>query len=202
VNFVNISAPIFLGTCDSSGNPVMGTRSVGVVQGTENAEFLKLQELAKIQGNEFCNVDVPACPDGWLIRPEYHRPQALYQFAEVDGDGNVIGSPKYRITIPHHQAAKPTDGISNYVRGNWELIYLLSDNSKVTLHTIDEDTANSLLAEIQALINPTYLVGADISKSGFAMRNTPIAQIPVKNRTAKYYSTGTKNLLPDWLAKF
>jgi hypothetical protein len=73
VNFVDISAPIFLGTCNASGNPNLGTRSVKVIQGTETSEFLKFQELAQIQGAAVCQVNVAAIPDGWLIRPEWHK---------------------------------------------------------------------------------------------------------------------------------
>lgn len=202
VNFVNISAPIFMGTCDSSGNPVMGTRSVGVIQGTENAEFLKLQELAKIQGAAVCQADVASLPDGWLIRPEYHRSQVIYQFAEIDDSGNIIGAPKYKITVPHHIADQPTTPLPNYQRGNWETIYVLNDNSKVTIHSLDADNGNAMLAAIKLRINPTYMTNAYLSKSSLVDTANEIAQITVKNRMAKYYSTGTKSELPDWIKKW
>ena len=182
VNFVNITAPIFLGSCDSSGNPVMGTRQVTVIQGTEQGEFLKFQELAQIKGNLACNVDVAACPDGWLIRPEYHRPQVIYQFAQIDGSGNIIGAPKYKITVPHHISTKPTTGLPNYQRGNWETIFVLNDNSKVTIHSLDAANGNLMLNAIKLLIDPAQLTNAYLSKSSLVATETPIAQITVKNR--------------------
>lgn len=202
VNFVNISAPIFSGNCDEEGNPVFDSQSVAVISGTESSELLKFQELAQIKGAAVCNIDVAACPDGWLIRPEYHRPQAIYQFAEIDKDGKIIGAPKYRITVPHHVSDQPDDPLPNYKRGNWEIIYVLKDNSKVTIHSLNETVGMNLLDAIKLRITPSYLVGAYLSKSSLVVTDTDIAQITVKNRMAKYYSTGAKNDLPDWIAKW
>lgn len=202
VNFVNISAPIFLGSCDSSGNPVLGSQSIQVIQGTEALEFLKLQELAQIQGNSYCNAGVGACPTGWQIRPEYHRPQAIYQFAQIDASGNIVGAPKYEITVPHHAATKPTTPLPNYQRGNWETIFVLNDNSKVTIHSLDAANGNLMLNAIKLLIDPAQLTNAYLSKSCLVITNTDIAQITVKNRMAKYWSEGAKNELPDWVEKW
>ncbi|MHC5860735.1 hypothetical protein [Nostoc sp.] len=202
MNFINISVPTFSGNCDSSGNPVFGNQSVAVIAGTESSELLKFQELAQIKGAAVCNIDVAGIPDSWLIRPEYHRPQVIYQFAEIDSSGNIIGAPKYPITVPHHISTKPDDALPNYKRGNWEIIYVLKDNSKVTIHSFDEDNGMTLLNAIKLRITPSYLDGAYLSKSCLVVTDTDIAQITVKNRMAKYYSTGTKNALPDWLAKW
>ena len=105
------------------------------------------------------------CPDGWLLRPEYHRPQGIYQFAEIDGNGKVIGSPKYRITIPHHTSTKVTNPLPNYQRGSWEIIYVLKDNSKITIHSLDEDNGKLILNAAKALVDSNYLVGSYMSKS-------------------------------------
>ncbi len=202
MNFTNISAPIFSGSCDASGNPVYGSQSVAVIQGTEAAELLKFQTLAQIQGAEVCQVDVAATPDGWLIRPEWHRRQAVYQFAQIDASGNITGAPKYKITVPHHLATQPTAPLPNYQRGNWETIFVLNDNSKVTIHSLDAANGNLMLNAIKLLIDPAQLTNAYLSKSCLVVTNTDIAQITVKNRMAKYWSEGTKNELPDWIKKW
>lgn len=202
VNFVNISVPTFTGNCDDSGNPVFIDQSVAVIAGTESSELLKFQELAQIKGAAVCNIDAAACPDGWLIRPEYHRPQVIYQFAEVANTGKIVGAPKYKITVPHHLSDEPDDPLPNYKRGNWEIIYVLKDNSKVTIHSFDESNGMIMLNAIKLRITPSYLVGAYLSKSSLVVTDTPIAEITVKNRMAKYYSTGTKNGLPDWIVKW
>ncbi|MBN3897107.1 MAG: hypothetical protein HWQ41_18065, partial [Nostoc sp. NOS(2021)] len=201
VQFTSISVPVFA-RCNVNGFPENDPEIVSVIAGTEACELLKFFQLAEIQGNATCNQDVAAIPDSWLIRPEYHRPQVIYQFAEVDQSGNITGAPKYPITVPHHLAAKPTVALPNYKRGNWEIIFVLKDNSKVTIHSLDEENGMSILNAIKLRIIPSYLVGAYLSKSCLVVTDTSISQITVKNRMAKYYSTGTKNVLPNWIAKW
>ncbi|MEH2378292.1 MAG: hypothetical protein V7K27_05210 [Nostoc sp.] len=145
------------------------------------------------------------CPDGWLIRPEYHRPQAIYQFAEVDDSGKIIGSPKYRITIPHHKPEKlvlPKPPFPNYQRGNWEIIFVLKDNSKITIHSFDKTEGDKILSAAKDLVDPNYLNGAYESKSCLVGTTTPITKIKVKCRMAKFYATGCLTLFPTWLVKW
>ncbi len=141
-------------------------------------------------------------PDGWLIRPEYHRPQVIYQFAEVDDSGNITGAPKYNITVPHHVADAPDTALPNYQRGNWEIIYVLDDNSKITIHSYDEDNGMTMLNAIKLRLDSNFTSNAYLSKSSLVVTTNEIAQINVKNRMAKYYSTGAKNELPDWIKKW
>jgi hypothetical protein len=143
-----------------------------------------------------------AIPDGWPLRPEHNRPQCVYQFAEVDADGNIIDSPKYSINIPHHQPQQVTEGLPNYQKGNWEIIYVLSDNSKITIHSYDETNGMTVLNAAKNLVIPSYLEGAYTSKSSLVSGGYEIAQINVKCRMAKYFSTGAKNVKPDWISKF
>ena len=145
------------------------------------------------------------CPDGWLLRPEYHRPQGIYQFVEIDNAGKVIGSPMYRITIPHHKPAKVDSHkapIPNYERGSWEIIYVLKDNSRITIHSKDEKNGLLILEAAKALVESSYLVGAYQSKSCLVKSDNLIAEITVKCRMAKFYSTGCLTVLPDWIVKW
>ena len=145
------------------------------------------------------------CPDGWLLRPEYHRPQGIYQFVEVDSTGKVVGSPKYRITIPHHKPAKlqlAKAPIPNYERGSWEIIYVLKDNSRITIHSKDEQSGMQVLNAAKALVDSSYLIGAYQSKSCLVKSSNAIAEITVKCRMAKFYSTGCLTVLPDWIVKW
>ncbi len=206
VNFSTITVPIFTGDCDDSGNPAMADQSITVIQGLESTELLKFTELANTQGAIACpsssSGDTAAIIEGWAIRPEYQRPQAIYQFAQVDNSGNYVGAPKYQIVIPHHITTKPTNPLPNYQKGNWLLIYVLNDNSKVTIYAYDETNAMTMLTAIQALIIPTMLTNAYLARSCLVQTATQIAQINVKNRSAKYYSTGAKNAVPDWVVKW
>lgn len=143
-----------------------------------------------------------AIPDGWQIRPEWHRPQVIYQFAQINSGGTIVGPPAYPITVPHHLPTQPTSPLPNYQKGNWEIIYVLNDNSKVTIHSLDETNGMTMLNAIKARIDPDYLTGAYLSKSCMVVTETPLAQITVTNRLAKYWSQGAKNNLPDWIVKW
>ena len=204
VQFSTVTIPVFTGDCDDSGNPTMTDQSITVIQGLEQSNLLMYTELANTQGAIACGVtsDVAAIPDNWRIRPEYQRPQVIYQFAQVNDSGTIIGAPKYQIAVPHHTSTEPTNPLPNYQRGNWEIIYVLSDNSKVTIHSYDETNGMTMLTAIKALITPSYLNNSYLAKSCLVVTNTPIAQINVKNRMAKYYSTGTKTDVPDWVVKW
>jgi hypothetical protein len=205
VQFTSISVPIF-SKCDANGDPENDAKTVNVILGTEATELLKFQQIADIQGIAACSQDVAACPDGWLIRPEWHRSQVIYQFAEIDKSGNITGAPKYRITVPHHLPTKATTGLPNYKRGNWEIIFVLGDNSKVTIHAFDEANGMTVLAEIKKRILPAYVDTGYLSKSSLIVFRNPLTdgidEITVKNRMAKYYATGAKSSLPDWIAKW
>ena len=144
-----------------------------------------------------------AIPDMWLIRPEHHRPQAVYQFAEIDIAGNIIGSPKYSINIPHHINSKPVvSPMPQYTKGNWEIIYVLADNSKITIHSLNQKEGHKILDAAKKMISSSQLKKAYLSKDGLVQTAEPLAQIRVKLRMIKFFSEGRKNGKPDWIAKF
>ena len=203
VNFSNITVPIFA-SCNNDGTGNSNPLTIQVIQGTEASTSALYEQLYQIQVAQNCamNDDVATIPDGWALRPEYHRPQAIYQFAEVDSSGNIIGSPKYKITVPHHLSNKPDSPLPNYNKGNWEIIYVLNDNSKITIHSLDEANGQLLLAAILPRIDQRYLTNAYTSKSGLVVTSSPLQQITVTNRLCKYWSQGCKNELPDWVKKW
>jgi hypothetical protein len=202
VKFNNISVPIF-SKCDSDNQPVNVMQTVSVIAGTEASELLKYQQMAALQGKINCNLDaVAAVPSGWPIRPEHNRSQVIYQFAEINNEGVIIGSPKYPITVPHHMPDKPDTGLPIFHRGNWEIIFVLKDNSKITIHSLDEPNGMLMLNAIKPRIIPDYLVKAYLSKSCMVVTETPYKEIRVKNRLAKYYSTGALTEIPDWIKKW
>lgn len=203
VQFSTINAQIFQ-QCDSSGIPVYATQAVSVIAGTEDAEILKYKELSEIYAWQNCksSADCAAIPLGWQIRPEASRPQAIFQFAEVDGSGNITGSPKYPITVPHLVNNPPTNPLPNYTKGNYELIYVLNDNSRITIHAMDQNNANTVLNAIIPLLDTNYTSKAYTSKSGLVVTQTPIAQNLVTCRMVKYYSTGVQASVPDWIVKW
>ena len=179
---------------NSSGNEVSKVVSEYHELANANREICEAKN-----GNNECYA---AVPDMWLLRPEHHRPQAVYQFAEIMPDGKM-GSPKYAINIPHHLSERPTSPpIPPYRKGNWEIIYVLSDNSKITIHALNQVEGHMVLNAAKKMVHPTYLTNAYLSKDGLVNTPVPLAKITVKLRMIKYFSKGRKDVKPDWIAKF
>lgn len=154
------------------------------------------KKLSEIEDNCYA-----AVPDSWQIRPEGARPQLIIQFGEDLGNGK-IGPPKYPLTIPHTFTQKlSVCPIPRYKKGSWEVILVLSDNSKVTVNAFDELEANKVLVAAQKLILPKYLLNS-YSKGGKIRKGEKLAEIVVVPKMAKYFSTGQKNLKPDWIVRF
>ena len=144
----------------------------------------------------------PAIPESWLIRPEHHRPQLIFQFGEMIAK-DKIGSAKYPLTIPHPKPNKPKKtSIPTYKKGNWEMIYVLKDNSKITIHALNEVEGMRVLNAAKALVLPDYLNGAYLSKSSKVITKTPLAEIFVTPKIAKYFPDGRKSTKPEWIVKF
>lgn len=201
VKFNNISVPVF-SQCDASGNPINIQETVSVIAGLESTELLKFQQIADIQGELQCSINVASIPDAWEFRPKFQRSQVIYQFSKLNDSGAVVGPPCYQINVPHHLADKPTNPLPNYRKGNWQIIYVLNDNSKVTINAFDQSNAFIVLNIIKTRIDPEYLTNAYLSRSCPIETKQPYAEIYVKNRLAKYYSTGNLHALPDWIAEF
>ncbi|WP_138504069.1 hypothetical protein [Nostoc sp. PA-18-2419] len=143
-----------------------------------------------------------AAPDSWLIRPENHRPQMIIQFGEILGNKKV-GSPKYPLTIPHPKPNKPSkSAIPAYKKGNWEVIFVLKDNSKITIHALNEIEAMKVLNAAKALVIPDYVNNGYLSKSGKVITKTPLDEVVVTPKMAKYFPNGRKSQKPEWIFKF
>jgi hypothetical protein len=211
-----IEVPIIACTFkDGAWTPETDNQSINIIAtdtGNEAEKVFNLYQEIKKANIELClaknkeeNSDKECCiavPDMWLIRPEHLKSQVCYSFAEVDSNNNIIGSPKYSIIIPHHISSKPNNPISNYQKGNFELIYVLKDNSKITIHGFNESENLRILEEIKLRIIPEYLNGAYLSKNSQIFPKTLLKEIEVKCTRAVYWSQGRKNSKPDWVKKF
>ncbi|NET70563.1 MAG: hypothetical protein F6K62_06145 [Sphaerospermopsis sp. SIO1G2] len=166
--------------------------------------------------SNFLNDNYIAIPDSWLIRPEHHKSQAVYQFREISSKKDISLAPKYPITIPHHVDKKPdTPKIPPYTKGNWETIFVLKDNSKIILHTSTQAEGDKVLAACKSLVKKKYLEGAYLSKSGLIkfkpkpsgkedkrFNKDGLIKINVEPRIVKFWSEGRKREKPDWVVYF
>jgi hypothetical protein len=167
-------------------------------------DYRKIQAIIQ---EELKKLDlVAAIPMSWQIRNEGNRPQLIVQCAEEDGvdkDGNKkYKSAKYPISVPHWDGS-PGEKISlpSYIKGNWEGIYTLSDNSKVTINAQNEIECKRILNAIKPHISKQYLKDAYF-KGGLIVRENPIKESRVKPRYGRYFEKGQKNNKPDWRVDF
>ncbi|MDZ7970509.1 MAG: hypothetical protein RM368_37225 [Nostoc sp. DedSLP03] len=149
---------------------------------------------------------IASLPISWQIRNEGSRPQLVIQCAEengVDTDGNKkYKSAMYPISVPHWDGT-PSDKITlpSYIKGNYEGIFTLSDNSKVTINAQNELQCKRILNAIIPHISKAYLKDAYF-KGGNIVRETPIKESRVKPRYGRYFKNGQKNNKPDWRVDF
>ncbi|MBO1050399.1 MAG: collagen-like protein [Dolichospermum sp. DEX182a] len=216
IKWQTIEVPVIVCTFkDGAWTPETSKQTINIIAtdtGNEAEKIFNLYEeikkanvglcLAKNKKEETDKECCIAVPDMWLIRPEHSRSQVCYSFAEVDSTNNIIGSPKYSIIIPHHIPSKPNTPLSIYQKGNFELIYVLRDNSKITIHGFNQSENLKILEEIKLRIIPEYLNGAYLSKNSEIFPKTPLQTIRVKCTRAVYWSEGRKNNKPDWVKKF
>ena len=141
-----------------------------------------------------------AVPEWWQIRIEGNRPQMIFLFAQILGE-NSFDYAKYPITIPHpivkHYQQSP---LPNYQKGQYEGIVTLKDNSKIIINAFSNQECEKIIEAAKKLVIPDFLVGAT---EKIAPRKGPeLSTVKVSARSAKYFSTGLKNVKPDWIDKF
>jgi hypothetical protein len=143
---------------------------------------------------------VASVPDWWQVRIEGKRPQLVIHFAEKRMDGK-LGSAMYVVTIPHPSPIKPLySPISSFTKGNIEGILTLNDNSKLIVNGLNELEVGRVIEEAILTIDPKRLLGS-FSKVG-TRRGQALKQIKVYPRYCRYFSTGYRNMKPDWTVYF
>ncbi len=167
-------------------------------------DYRKIQAIIR---EEIEKLDlVSAIPLSWQIRNEGNRPQLIIQCAEEDGvdkSGNKkYKSAKYPISVPHWDGS-PGEQIflPSYIKGNYEGIYTLKDNSKITINSQNEIECKRILQAIIPHVSKTYLEDAYF-KGGLIVRDDPIKESRVKPKYGRYFKDGQKNNKPDWRIDF
>lgn len=160
----------------------------------EIKKFTDSANLAKIGCEDGCAI--AAIPEWWQVRIGADRPQLVVLFGESLANGKT-GRSRYPLTIPHYvkpESFSPT--LPSYVKGQWEGILTLKDNSKVIVNAVSEAVAENIINSVKLLINPAMLDGSFI-KIG-QRKGQILKQILVKPCTAKFFATGQKDTNPDW----
>ena len=141
---------------------------------------------------------IATIPHWWQVRAGSNIPQLVVIYQEKDGDSF------WSLSIPHYNGGKHKGKlklIPSYTKGNYSTILYLSDNSKVFVNTKTKGEGESVIKRLSTLISGEALTDS-IVKSGGERRGKALKEVRVIPAYAKYFSTGQKNLLPDWSYNF
>ena len=151
---------------------------------------------------------VPVIADSWQVKIEGNRPQLIVVFKPKS---NKYPKPdsRWSLSIPHfdfNQAniANQLKKIPDYEKGKHQGVYTLKDNSKIIIYAKSGNEAKRVIKKIVTsnLIKSKYIIDRskieDDIKVGEA-RGT-YKELLVTPTYAKYFSTGQKDLNPDWVS--
>jgi len=199
IEYSTITVPVFE-RCEDK-QPIFKTEQIAVQKGLEATESLKFQRIAEIEGKQCGLETVALVPEWWQIRIEGGVPQFVVAFGEVDKDSGKCGHSKYAMTIPHFINQKPHFcPIPRYRKGDYELIAIFKDNSKLIINAFSEYECERVYFAILPWINSDYASSAKY-KVGKRV-SQPFKQIWVCPRFGKYFSTGNRDTNPDWTVYF
>ncbi len=199
-NYVSIKVPIFV-TCND-GEPEFAEEVVSVKVGTEALEYSIFNKLAKIEAIKCTKIEpVAIIPEWWQLRLEGDVPQFVIAFGEVDELTGKCLHAKYPMTIPHFKDVKPLScPVPRYKKGNYELLGIMKDNSKLIINAFSEYECERVFNSIFPFLDPNfssslkYKIGKRV---GYQFK-----EIWVCPRFGKYFSHGTKDTNPDWTVYF
>ncbi len=170
------------------------------------------QMLVKIQYFQFYlsgvkTLTAPLIPDSW--QPKLFRNKRPQLVVVYKPDDRKYPNPdsRWSLTIPHFNFTKRTlekqlKAIPDYEKGRFQGVYRLTDNSKLVVYAKSEAKAKSFIKKIikSKLVKDDYIANkatldADIF-TGASKGN--YATVKVTPTYVKYYSTGQRDLQPDW----
>ncbi len=152
---------------------------------------------------------VPLIPEFWNMRVGSARPQLVVAFRPKNRSNEPKNkASKWALTIPHFDATgtqtniqKKLKLIPEYEKGNYQGTLTLKDNSKLIIYAKSIIEAERFIKKIVTsnLIDKKYL-----DKTNYEIKVGKIKgnykEIRVTPTYAKYFSTGQKNLQPDWVS--
>jgi hypothetical protein len=121
------------------------------------AQFERLANIEAMQCKE-CNA-VATVPEWWQIPPEGKRPQLVIVYREKLQD-EKLGKDYYPVTIPHpnlNNLPVYRDNLPIYQKGIFQVVYKLTDNSKIIINGRDKQKALSFMSGLISLVDGDYI---------------------------------------------
>lgn len=165
----------------------------------QNRDLAKLMQA--VQQSTCNNDNAPVIPEWWQLRPEADRPQLVILCAPKKPDG-TLGSAKYVVTIPHYRYSTPHAFAPFYSlsKGSFQGITTLKDNSKIIIYGNTALHTRQVLLALDSEIDSAYRLPFN-PKVG-PIGNPNFAEITVYPKYGKYFSTGARKTVPDWVVRY
>ena len=135
---------------------------------------------------------VAAVPDWWSIRVGADRPTLVIIYGEKGT------TSRWSLSIPHYIGGENgAKHIPSYTKGNFWTVLILKDNSKVVVNASSKSGGEAFIKKIKRFIAADLLKGSVI-RSGGERKGDKLRVVTVIPIMAKFFSTGQKNIAPDW----
>ena len=147
-------------------------------------------------GTRVCD-NVAVVPEWWQTRPG-QRSQLVIQFAGLNAD-NTENRNRWSLVVPHYRygEAQPIS-LPIYQKGRFFACLTLDDNSKIWVNAKTQALAISYVRRLSLLVKPAMLPNPLDIHSG-ERRGTALVEMKTRAVRASYFSTGQKNMSPDWV---
>jgi len=152
---------------------------------------------------------VPVIPDSWQVRVGSKRPQLIVIFKPKNSSYPDKDS-RWSLSIPHFDfttANKESQlqKIPDYEKGKHQGVFTLKDNSKIIVYAKSNTEARQFIKSIvnNGLVKREQLYESTIEDDDIKVGEAKgtFQELEVTPTFAKYFSTGQKNLKPDWITR-
>jgi len=141
--------------------------------------------------------NVAVVPEWWQIRPG-QRSQLVIQFAGLNADGKENRN-RWSLVVPHYRYGQSQPiNLPIYEKGRFFACLTLDDNSKIWVNAKTQAAAISYVRRLSLLVKPAMLPSPLDIHSG-ERRGTALVEMRTRAVRASYFSTGQKNMSPDWV---
>jgi len=147
-------------------------------------------------GTRICD-NVAVVPEWWQTRPG-QRSQLVIQFAGLNADGKENRN-RWSLVVPHYRYGESQPiSLPIYQKGRFFACLTLDDNSKIWVNAKTQALAVAYVRRLSLLVKPALLPNPLDIHSG-ERRGTALVEMRTRAVRASYFSTGQKNMSPDWV---
>lgn len=154
------------------------------------------QQIRQVKTGVCDFVPVAAVPEHWQVKVGADRPQLAILLQEVGTDGKLGGS-YWSMSVPHYAGPQDLPLELEYQKGKYYAVATLKDNSKIVCNAVSTEEAKRVVQQLAELVNPS-LVPTPLDIQAGERNGKSFSSKTARAVRLQYYSTGQKNMIPDW----